>query len=73
MRIPLLTYLYSTKTTYLNNAVVLRTPHNRITTIFMLDTGSPLTIIGYSDALRLKIPFEGYEKEIISIGGRKFW
>ena len=73
MKIPLLTYLYSEKKTYLNNALVLRTPHKRITTFFILDTGSPSTIIGYSDALRLQIPLSGSEKEIISLGSRKYW
>ncbi|MCK4395274.1 hypothetical protein KAW96_01625 [candidate division WOR-3 bacterium] len=73
MKIPLLTYLHSAKMTYLNNAVVLRTQHNRITTVFILDTGSPKTVIGYFDASRLQIPLNSSENETISIGGRKFW
>jgi hypothetical protein len=72
MRIPLLTSLNREELTYLNNAVVLTTPRKIITTDFIVDTGSPETILGYTDALRLQIPLNNLPKtNIIGIGGRK--
>lgn len=73
MKIKLFTYLEDSKNTYLNATVILKAPHQRILTKFILDTGSPQTIISYSDALRLQVPFNSLSKEeIISIGGRKY-
>lgn len=72
MKIKLLTSLGSEKTVYLNAPLVLKTPNNRVKTLFILDTGSPHTIISYSDARRLQIPFSEKNDEIIRIGGGKY-
>ena len=73
MKIKLLTYLQNPDQTYLNSSVLLKTPHgNPVKTIFILDTGSPTTIIGYADARRLQIPFDG-EATNIRLGGRNYW
>lgn len=71
MRIKLLTNLGNDKISYLNTAIILKTPHQRTKSICIVDTGSPITIISYSDARRLQIPYFGKE-EIINIGGRKY-
>lgn len=58
---------------YLNNVILLKTPRKFLRTTFILDTGSPTTILGYSDALRLQIPFDNLSKrKIIRLGGRKY-
>jgi len=73
MRIPLLTSLNQPEMTYLNSVVLLKTPRKILNTLFILDTGSPKTILSYFDALRLQIPFNSLSKtEIFSIGGRKY-
>ncbi len=73
MRIPLLTSLNQPEMTYLNNVVLLKTPRKLLNTLFILDTGAPKTIISYSDALRLQIPFNFLMKtNIVRIGGRTF-
>lgn len=57
---------------YLIGSVVLKTPRKLISTSFILDTGSPKTIINYRDSIRLQIPLNSLQKqEIISLGGRK--
>lgn len=72
MRIKLFTGL-GEEITYLKGNVILKTPRKIIPTTFILDTGSPKTIIGYSDSMRLQIPLNSLSKEgIISIGGRKY-
>jgi len=73
MKIPLLTSLNQPELTYLNNAVLLVTPRKIVNSFFILDTGSPKTILGYSDALRLQIPFNSLSKtEHIKLGGRNY-
>jgi len=73
MKIPLLTSLNQPQLTYLNSVVLLATPRKMIRTTFILDTGSPETILGYSDALRLQIPFNSLSKtRIIRLGGRNY-
>ncbi len=73
MKIPLLTSLNQPELTYLNNAVILKTPRKFLSTIFVLDTGSPSTILGYADAFRLQIPFDSLSKSrIIKLGGRTY-
>jgi len=73
MRIPLLTSLNQPEMTFLNNVVLLKTPRKFLNTTFILDTGSPKTIISYSDALRLQIAFDSLAKtNIIRIGGRTY-
>jgi len=71
MKIKLLTYLEEKENLYLNATALLKTPQKRTTTKFILDTGSPETIINYTDALRLNIPFITKGK-IIKMGSRKF-
>lgn len=72
IRIPLLTSL-DDEGDYLNNAIVLRTPRNFLKTTFILDTGSPTTILSYLDARRLQIPFNDSAKtKIIRMGGAKY-
>lgn len=73
MRIPLLTSLNKEELTYLNNAVVISTPRKFISTEFIVDTGSPETILGYNDAVRLQIPFNSLSKShFIELGGKKY-
>lgn len=73
MKIPLFTSLNRSEMTYLNNIVLLKTPRKLLNTSFILDTGSPTTILGYFDALRLQIPFNNLAKtKIVRIGGRKY-
>lgn len=73
MRIPLLTSLGQPEMDYLNNVVTLKTPRKISRSSFILDTGSPITILGYSDALILQINFNNLSKrEIIKLGGRKY-
>src|SRR3989344_6035533 len=71
MKIKLLTYLEEKSNLYLNATALLKTPQKRTTTKFILDTGSPETIVNYTDALRLNVPFNTKGK-IIRLGGRKF-
>ena len=73
MKIPLFTSLNQSEMNYLNNAVLLKNPRQMLNTTFILDTGSPTTILGYFDALRLQIPFKELPLgRIVRIGGRKF-
>ncbi|MDO8509501.1 MAG: hypothetical protein Q7S27_07535 [Nanoarchaeota archaeon] len=73
MRIKLLTYLEEKNNLYLNSSVLLKTPHKKVVTKFILDTGSPETIINYTDALRLNIPLNNLtESKIIRVGSRKY-
>ncbi|MFH1365092.1 MAG: hypothetical protein ABIH28_00720 [archaeon] len=72
MKIPLLTSLGKDELTYLNNAILLRTPRMFTKTFFILDTGSPETILGFADARRLQIPFNSLSKgRIVELGGKK--
>lgn len=73
MKIPLLTSLNKEELTYLNNALIISTPRKIISTEFIVDTGSPETILGYNDAMRLQIPFNSLSKShIVELGGRKY-
>jgi hypothetical protein len=72
MRIPLLTSLGEDKD-YLNNAVILKSPRGLTKSTFILDTGSPKTILNHFDARRLQIPFNsGAKTEIIRLGGKTY-
>jgi len=72
MKIPLLTSLNEGED-YLNSVVVLKTPRKILRTTFILDTGSPTTILSYLDARRLQIPFNpGAKTNIIRLGGSKY-
>lgn len=61
----------TTESGYLMGVMVLKTPHKTIRTTFILDTGSPQTLIGYSDSRRLQIPFTSCDKNV-EMGGRKY-
>ena len=37
---------------------IFQTPHKRIVSDFVIDTGSPWTILNYSDSIRLGIPHD---------------
>ena len=50
MRIKLLTNLGGEGEDYLNAVILLKTPHKNIKTTFILDTGSPQSVIGYGDS-----------------------
>lgn len=50
---------------------VLRIPHKRIASDFILDTGSPHTILNYTDSIRLGIPHDK-KSEIVRMGGRVY-
>lgn len=69
MKIPLLTSL-DHGLTYLNNVVILSAPRKTITSTFIFDTGSPKTILGYPDAIRLQIPINSLTKtNFVKLGG----
>lgn len=71
MRIKLFTKIGNLN--YLNLIVLLKTPRKRISSKVIIDTGSPSTIISYSDAMDLQIPISGLPKgSIVSLGGRKY-
>ncbi|MBU1203852.1 MAG: hypothetical protein KKG60_02160 [Nanoarchaeota archaeon] len=59
------------KSHYLNSVVLLRGKRGLTKTKFILDTGSPNTILSHMDARRLQLPYNTKE-EIISIGGQKY-
>jgi len=50
---------------------LLKTSHKRIKTILVFDTGSPKTLISYTDSLRLNIP-RGEKAELIKMGGKTY-
>ncbi len=51
--------------------VILKTPLKRVVSNFILDTGSPHTILNYTDAIRLGIPHID-KSEIMRIAGRVY-
>tara|TARA_Y100000310_G_C20514150_1_gene730342 strand:+ start:345 stop:797 length:453 start_codon:yes stop_codon:yes gene_type:complete len=51
--------------------VTLITPHKRIKTNIIIDTGSPHTLLNYGDSLVLGIPHTT-KSELIKIGGRAY-
>lgn len=71
MKIKLFTDLGEQKESYLNASLLLKSAHNRTKTMFILDTGSPTTIISYADARTLQLPYIGKEK-IVKLGSRKY-
>lgn len=50
---------------------ILKVPHARIVSDFILDTGSPHTILNYTDSIRLGIPHTE-KSEIVRMGGRAY-
>lgn len=58
---------------YLNTVAFLKTPRKFKSTRVIIDTGSPSTILSYSDAMDLQVPLSNLEKgDIINIGGSKY-
>lgn len=55
----------------LNLPAVLITQRKRVMSKFIIDTGSPHTILNYGDSLRLNIP-HNEKSEVIRIGGRVY-
>jgi hypothetical protein len=51
--------------------VVLKIPHGRIASDFVVDTGSPHTILNYTDSIRLSVPHNS-KAELVRIGGRVY-
>lgn len=51
--------------------VTIKTPHKRISSTLIFDTGSPKTLLNYTESRRLEIPFNE-EAGIIKIGGGKY-
>ena len=50
---------------------LLKMPHKRISSNFIIDTGSPHTILNYTDSIRLGIPH--FKKaEIVRLGGKAY-
>ncbi len=50
---------------------ILKIPNKRISSDFVLDTGSPHTVLNYSDSIRLGVPHIT-KSDIIRIGGRTY-
>jgi hypothetical protein len=50
---------------------VLKIPHGRISSDFVIDTGSPHTILNYTDSIRLGVPHAS-KAELIRIGGKAY-
>ncbi|MBM3234157.1 hypothetical protein FJZ19_03610 [Candidatus Pacearchaeota archaeon] len=51
--------------------VIVKIPHKRISSDFVIDTGSPHTILNYSNSLRLGVPHTE-KAELIRLGGRAY-
>lgn len=72
VRINLSTNLNNPTQNYLNLPVIIRSPRKILPTKAIIDTGSPTTIIGSTEAKLLQIPYKGSQKlETIKIGGGK--
>ncbi len=63
--------IYDENQKLLKIPVLLKIPHKRIKSDFVLDTGSPHTILNYSDSIRLAVPHIS-KGEIVRIGGRRY-
>jgi len=63
--------IYDEEVNWLKIPVTLQTPHKRISTFIVSDTGSPNSLLNYTDSRRLDIPF--IERAgTASIGGNKY-
>lgn len=51
--------------------IILKAPRKRIVSQVIFDTGSPYTLLNYSDSIRLGIP-HNTKSEIVRIGGRTY-
>jgi hypothetical protein len=70
MKIKLLTFSAELNDIYINTTVVLRSPRKILPVSAMIDTGSPVTMLGYGEAIQLQIPFESLNKDkFVEIGG----
>jgi len=56
---------------FLSVPILIQTPHKRLKTEFIIDTGSPYTILNYTDSIRLGIPHHT-KSELVRIGGREY-
>jgi hypothetical protein len=63
--------LYNKDYKSLKVPAILITPHKRISSEFIIDTGSPHTLLNYTDSLRLSIP-HSQKAEIVRIAGRAY-
>ncbi len=50
---------------------IIKTPHKRINTDFIFDTGSSKTLLNFTDSIRLGIP-RGPKSDIIRMGGKTY-
>jgi len=51
--------------------VIIKIPHKRIVSDFVIDTGSPHTILNYSNSVRLGVPHTE-KSELVRLGGRAY-
>ena len=71
MKIKLKTYVKQRELSYLNGRMKLKLECEATESWFIVDTGSPRTIINYVEAEMLRVKFENLKsEEIIGIGGK---
>lgn len=63
--------IYDSDLEVLKLPVTIKSPHKRLSAFIILDTGSPNTLLNYTDSRALNIPFIE-QSGIISIGGAKY-
>jgi|TARA_B100001971_G_scaffold203688_1_gene218888 hypothetical protein len=63
--------IYDSELHLLKIPVKIKSPHKSISVFLVLDTGSPNTLLNYTDSRTLNIPFIN-QSGIISIGGSKY-
>lgn len=61
--------LFDEKSKVLRIPALLKIPHKRIKSDLVLDTGSPHTILNYTDSIRLGVPHT-FKDKIVRMGGR---
>lgn len=62
---------YDSDFRYIKIPIILKAPRKRIISHVIFDTGSPHTLLNYSDSIRLCIPHNN-KSELIRIGGRTY-
>ncbi|MCK5624834.1 hypothetical protein KAI04_03260 [Candidatus Pacearchaeota archaeon] len=72
MRIPLINIGNDNEEQYGNVALLRSYRKNMIPDTFVIDTGSPKTVIPYDKALRLQTPFNKKFSKIVCLGGMKY-
>lgn len=63
--------LYDKDSKQIRVPVIIKIPHKRIVSDFVIDTGSPHTILNYSNSVRLGVPHTE-KSELIRLGGRAY-